>query len=117
LDLGAAQHGGALELQARGQEFRWYLRGLGSGVHAQRDVPGVRELGGEPGQPAVPATGVGPAGQQQEVAPVEGGVVRGADDQVVAAVGDLGPLEHAQRQVGLKAERGYLHRPILEGRR
>src|SRR5205823_14765739 len=28
---------------------------------------------------------------------------------------DLGPLERAQRQVGLKAERGYLHRPILEG--
>ena len=114
LDRGAGQHGRALELQARGQELRRYLRGLGSGVHAQREVLGLRELGGEPGQPAVPGAGLGPAGQQQEVAPPEGGVVRAADDHVVAAVGDLGPLEHAQRQVGLKAERGYLHRPILE---
>ncbi len=113
LDRGAAQHGGALELQARGQELRWHLRGLVPGVHPQREVLGLRELGGEPGQPAVPGAGCGPAAEQQEVAPPEGGVVRAADDQVVAAVGNLAPLEHAQHQVSLKAERCYPHRPDL----
>ena len=44
--------------QARGQELRGYRRGLVSGVHAERDVPGLRELGGEPGQPAVPGAGL-----------------------------------------------------------
>ena len=113
LDRGAAQHGGALELQARSQELRWHLRGLVPGVDPQREVLGLRELGGEPGQPAVPGAGCGPAAEQQEVAPPEGGVVRAADDQVVAAVGNLAPLEYAQRQVGLEAERCYPHRPDL----
>jgi S-methyl-5-thioribose-1-phosphate isomerase len=63
LDRGAAQHGGALELQARGQELRRYLRGLVPGVHAQREVLGLRELGGEPGQPAAPGAGFRPAGE------------------------------------------------------
>jgi S-methyl-5-thioribose-1-phosphate isomerase len=115
LGRGAAQHGGALELQARGQELRRYLLRVVPGVHAQREVLGLRELGGEPGQPAVPGARFRPAGEQQEVAPPEGGVVRAADDRVVAPVGDLGPLEPAQRQVGTEAERRYLHRPILAG--
>jgi hypothetical protein len=79
------------------------------GVHAERHVRGIRELRGEPGQPRAGLARLGHAGQQQEVAPPEVGIVRGADDQVIAAVGDLGALPGAQRHVGPEAERGNPH--------
>jgi hypothetical protein len=100
---------GAFWFQASGEEFRGRRGGAVRGVHAERDVPGLRELGREPGQPAVPGARVWPRAEQQEVPPVEAGVAGGADDQVIAAVGGLGALEDPQRHVGPEAERRYPH--------
>jgi S-methyl-5-thioribose-1-phosphate isomerase len=102
--LGRGQHGGPLRLEPGGREIRGQ-RGVIGGVHAERDVPRGRELRGEPGQPGAALAGPRDAGQQQEVAPPEVGIGRGADDQVVAAVGDLAALQDPQRHVGPEAER------------
>ncbi|HLK75035.1 MAG TPA: S-methyl-5-thioribose-1-phosphate isomerase [Streptosporangiaceae bacterium] len=103
--LGGGQHGGVLDAETGGREVR-RDRDVRGGVHAERDVRGARELRGEPGQPRACFTRPGHPGQQQEVAPPEAGVARAADDQVVAAVADLGALQDAQRHVGPEGERG-----------
>jgi hypothetical protein len=87
------EHGAALRLQPGGQELTGRGRVLIRGIHAQRDVPGRGELRGEPGQPGACGARPGRRAHQEEVAPPEARVVRAADDQIVAAVGDLGPLE------------------------
>ena len=102
--LGRGQHGGPLRLEPGGREIRGQ-RGVVGGVHAERDVSRGRELRGEPGQPGAALARARDAGQQQEVAPPEVGVGRGADDQVVAAVGDLAALQDPQRHVGPEAKR------------
>jgi methylthioribose-1-phosphate isomerase len=114
---GGGQHGGPLHGEPGGCEVLGHRREVG-GVHAEGDVPGGRELRGEPGQPLlallvpglVPGTGSRDAGEQEVVPPPVVRVLRGTDDQVVAAVGDLRALPDPQRHVGPEAERCDPHR-------
>jgi len=48
-------------------------------------------------------------GQQQEVPPVEARVVRRADDEVCAVVGDLGAGQTAHHQVRSEPKRPHVH--------
>jgi hypothetical protein len=113
-DGGTGQHGAVLRLQPGGPELAGYHRRLIRGVDGQRDVPGGGELRGEPGQPLTGGTGLGHRAEQEEVPPPEARVIQAADDEVVAAVDDLGTLEHAQRHVGPETERCNPHRPELK---
>jgi len=107
-DGGGGQYRCPLRLEPGGQEFLGHLDLVL--VHADGDVPGRRELRGEPGQPGAARPGFGCLGEQDEVAPPVVRIVRAADEEVIAAIGDLGAFEDAQRQVGPEAERNNPHR-------
>ena len=108
-DGGTGQHGGVLRLQPGGRELAGYHRRLIRGIDGQRDVPGRGELHGERGQPRAGGAGLGHLAEQEEVPPPEARVIQAPDDEVVAAVNDLGAFCHAQRHVRPETERCNPH--------
>jgi hypothetical protein len=103
------QHHVALQGQSHSRQGRLVARRSVDAVDADRDVPRIRKRLRKALQPPLDLVARDGSGQEQEVAPVEAGIVRGADHEMVAAVLDKGTGQLPHHQVGAETQRAHLH--------